>query len=279
MRLSHKYRLYPTKAQDAALTGMLGACCDRYNAALDPRTQAYRRRGVTLRYGRQAGELQAVRTTDERLAAYKRLAAYSFSAEQQVVRRLDKAFAAFFRRLKVGEKPGFPRFRAKARFDSAEFRVGDGLTIRQTKRLGPVGIPGEVTVEWHRDLPPDATAAAAVVSRSCGKWFVCFQIEVPDAAPAERPFAPVGVDMGLSSLVALSTGETGPAPRWTGQARGRCAAPSAPSPGRVGTAGAGARPSCASPGFTPASPTGAATSRTSCRGRWWTASRISPSRT
>jgi putative transposase len=218
MRLSHKYRLYPTKAQDAALTGMLGACCDRYNAALDPRTQAYRRRGVTLRYGRQAGELQAVRTTDERLAAYKRLAAYSFSAEQQVVRRLDKAFAAFFRRLKVGEKPGFPRFRAKARFDSAEFRVGDGLTIRQTKRLGPVGIPGEVTVEWHRDLPPDATAAAAVVSRSCGKWFVCFQIEVPDAAPAERPFAPVGVDMGLSSLVALSTGETGPAPRWTGQA-------------------------------------------------------------
>jgi putative transposase len=213
MRLSHKDRLYPTEAQDAALTGMLGAFCDLYNAALDQRLQAHRRRGVTPRYGRQAGEVKAVRTTDERLAAS------SCSAEQQVLRRLDKAFAAFFRRLKAGGKPGFPRFRAQARFDSAEFRVGDGrLTIRQTKRLGLVGIPGEVKVGWHRALPPDAKAAAAVVSRSRGKWFVCFQIEVPDAAPAERPFAPVGVDMGLSSLVALSTGETGPAPRWPGQA-------------------------------------------------------------
>jgi hypothetical protein len=51
MRLSHKYRLYPTTAQDAALTGMLGAFCDLYNAALDQRLQAYWRRGVTLRYG------------------------------------------------------------------------------------------------------------------------------------------------------------------------------------------------------------------------------------
>jgi putative transposase len=212
MRLSHKDRLYPTEAQDAALTGMLGAFCDLYNAALDQRLHAYRRRGVTPRYGQQAGELTAVRATDGRLAAY------SSSAEQRVLRRLDKAFAAFFRRLKAGGKPGFPRFRAKARFDSAEFRVGDGLTIRQTERLGLVGIPGEVKVKWHRDLPPDAKLAAAVVSRSRGTWFVCFRIEVPDAAPAERPFAPVGVDMGLSSLVALSTGETGPAPRWPGQA-------------------------------------------------------------
>jgi putative transposase len=97
MRLSYKYRLYPTKAQDAALTGMLGAFRDLYNAALDQRIQAYRRRDVALRYGQQAGELKAVRAADERLAAH------SFSAEQQVLRRLDKAFAAFFRRLKVGE--------------------------------------------------------------------------------------------------------------------------------------------------------------------------------
>lgn len=212
MRLSFKHRLYPSRAQAEALTGMLGAFCDLYNAALQQRIEAYRRRGATLRYGQQASELKAVREADERLAGF------SFSAEQQVLRRLDKAFAGFFRRLKGKAKAGFPRFRAKSRFDSAEFRVGDGLTIRKTGRLGIVGIPGEVKVKWHRALPESAKVGAAVVSRSCGKWFVCFQIEVRDAEVVERPFAPVGVDVGLSSLVALSTGETVPAPKWTGRA-------------------------------------------------------------
>jgi putative transposase len=191
---------------------MLGAFCDLYNAALQQRIEAYRRRGVTLRYGQQAGELKAAREADERLAGF------SFSAEQQVLRRLDKAFAAFFRRLKTKAKAGFPRFRAKSRFDGAEFRVGDGLTLRKSGRLGIVGIAGEVKVTWHRALPENAKVGAAVVSRSCGRWFVCFQIEVPDAEAPERAFAPVGVDMGLSSLVALSTGETVPAPKWTGRA-------------------------------------------------------------
>src|SRR5215212_9042755 len=212
MRLSFKHRLYPNRSQAEALTGMLGAFCDLYNAALQQRTEAYRRRGATLRYGQQASELKAVREADERLAGF------SFSAEQQVLRRLDKAFAAFFRRLKTEAKAGFPRFRAKSRFVSAEFRVGDGLTLRKSGRLGIVGIPGEVKVKWHRALPENAKVGAAVLSRSRGEWFACFQIEVPDPEPAERPFAPVGVDMGLSNLVALSTGETVPTPKWTEKA-------------------------------------------------------------
>ena len=121
-------------------------------------------------------------------------------------------------RLKTGAKAGFPRFPAKARFDSAEFRVGDGLTLRKSKRLGIVGIPGEIKVRWHRDLPPGAKVGAAVVSRSCGKWYVCFQIEVPDVAAPERPFAPVGIDLGLTSLVALSNGETVQTPQHTAKA-------------------------------------------------------------
>jgi putative transposase len=54
-----------------------------------------------------------------------------------------------------------------------------------------------------------------VISRSCGKWYVCFQIELPDVAAAERPFAPIGIDLGLTSLVALSNGETVPTPQHT----------------------------------------------------------------
>jgi putative transposase len=207
-----KFHIRPNRAQAEALDTMLGAFCDLYNAALQQRIEAYRRRGMTLRYGNQAAELKAVRTADELLASY------SFSAEQQVLRRLDKAFAAFFRRLKTGKKPGFPRFRSKARFDSAEFRVSGGLTLRKSGRIGIVGIPGEIRVRWHRNLPTGAKLSAAVISRKASKWFVCFQIEVPDAEAPERPFAPVGVDVGLSNLVALSTGETVQAPRQAARA-------------------------------------------------------------
>jgi putative transposase len=210
--LSYKYRLYPSRAQRDALDAMLGAFCDLYNAALQQRIEAYRRRGMSLRYLHQAHELKATRAADERLALY------SYSAEQQVLRRLDKAFRSFFRRLKDRKgKVGFPRFQARSRFDSAEFRVGDGLTIRKAKRLGITGIAGEIKVKWHRPIPEGAKVGAAVVSRSNGKWFVCFQLEV-EVPALERPVSPVGVDMGLSSLVALSTGQTIPTPQWTRRA-------------------------------------------------------------
>jgi putative transposase len=209
MILSYRFRLFTTSAQEAALTEMLGAFADLYNAGLQQRIEAYQRRGVSLRYGNQAAELKAVRAADERLAGY------SFSAEQQVLRRLDKAFSAFFGRIKRGAKPGFPRFRAKARFDSAELRVGDGLTIRKSRKIGIVGIPGEIKVRWHREFPAGAKLGAVVISRKTGKWFACFQIELPDAEPMKRPFAPIGIDLGLTSLVALSTGETVPTPQCT----------------------------------------------------------------
>ena len=82
--LSYKFRLYPNRAQADALTGMLGAFCDLYNAGLQQRIEAYRRRGISLRYLDQADELKAVRAADERLALY------SYSAEQQVLRRLER---------------------------------------------------------------------------------------------------------------------------------------------------------------------------------------------
>jgi putative transposase len=106
MPLSYKYRLYPTQTQQSALAEMLQDFCWLYNAALEQRIDAQRKRGISLGYTWQANELKAVR---ELCYGFER---WSFSAEQQVLRRLDKAFKAFFRRCKAGEKPGFPRFRA-----------------------------------------------------------------------------------------------------------------------------------------------------------------------
>ena len=203
---SYKYRLYPNRAQTSALTGMLGAFCDLYNMALEQRILAWRRCGFSLTYAQQAGELKAVRDESPELSRY------SFTAEQQVLRRLDKAFAAFFRRMRGGGKPGFPRFRARSRHDSADFRVGDGLVCR-AGRLRLVGIPGHVKVKWHRELP--ARPRHAVISRSNGKWYVTLQFRVPDLAlPGQSCARPaVGIDVGLNSLVATSDGKTVAAPR------------------------------------------------------------------
>ncbi|MBK1669089.1 hypothetical protein CKO28_13705 [Rhodovibrio sodomensis] len=205
---AYKYRIYPNAAQVAGLEAMLGAFCDLYNAGLQQRIEAWRRHRIGLRYLDQAAELKAVRAADDRLAGF------SYSAEQQVLRRLNKAFESFFRRLKRGEKPGFPRFQAKSRSHSAEFRVGDGLTLKTSGRIGCTGIPGEIKVKWHRGFPEGARTGTAVLSRSAGKWYVTFLLTLPDESPepADRPA--VGLDLGLSSLVATSDGDTVAAPRW-----------------------------------------------------------------
>lgn len=201
--LSYKYRIEPNRTQAAALGEMLADFCQLYNAALEQRIDAWRRRQVSVNYKMQADELKAVR------CAAPALARWSFSAEQQVLRRLDKTFKAFFARGR-----GFPRFRSRARYHAAEFRVGDGLTIRKSGKLGFVGVPGEIRTRWHRELP--SKPKSAILTRQCGKWYVIFHVEV-EAQERSGPDS-VGIDFGLTSLVALSTGETVPRPNWTKRA-------------------------------------------------------------
>lgn len=197
MILSYRYRIEPNKAQAALLSEMLGDFCQLYNAALEHRIRAYEK-GVSIRAHEQITSLPQIR---KELPHQGR---WSATAQQQVMRKLDKTYAAFFGRIKRGEKAGFPRFRARDRYHAADFRVGDGMTIRKSKKLGFVGIPGEVRVRWHRELPSEPKSA--ILSRNAGKWYVIFHVEV---APVERAgHDSIGIDMGLTSLAAFSTGET-----------------------------------------------------------------------
>jgi putative transposase len=198
---SYKYRLRPNRTQVAALSEMLRDFCGLYNACLQQRIEAYRRQGLSLRYGNQASELKAVR------AAEPNLARWSFSALQQVVRRVDQTYAAFFKRGR-----GFPRFRAAARYHAATFRVGDGLTIRKTGRLGIVGIPDPIKVVWHRALPEGANLGTGIITRQNGKWFVVFSVETEFAEACG--YGTVGIDLGLTCLIATSEGEKVAAPRF-----------------------------------------------------------------
>lgn len=195
--LSYRYRIEPNKTQAALLSEMLGDFCQLYNAGLEHRILAYRK-GVSICVYEQMKSLPKIR------ADLPHIGRWSATAEQQVMRKLDKTFKAFFGRIKRGEKAGFPRFRARDRYHAADFRVGDGLTIKKSGKLGFVGIPGEIKVRWHRKLPSKPTSA--ILSRNAGKWYVIFHVKV---APVERASPDsVGIDLGLTSLIALSTGET-----------------------------------------------------------------------
>ena len=120
MRKTYKYRLYPTAAQAAAFEEQLGEACRLYNAALQERRDAYQRDGRSPNYYYQANQLKDIRAAGE-------LGLANFSASQDVLRRVDKTFKAFFRRVKAGQKAGYPRFKSRRRFDSYTFpSYGDG---------------------------------------------------------------------------------------------------------------------------------------------------------
>ena len=197
---SFKFRIRPNRAQSTALDAMLRDMCGLYNACLQQRVEAYRRNGVTLRYGNQASELKAVRIAEPNLARW------SFTALQQVLRRVDQTYAAFFKRGR-----GFPRFRASARYHAATFRVGDGLTIKHG-RIGIVGVLGGIKVVWHRSLPEGAKLGTGIVTRQNGKWYAVFSVEADFATSCGT--GRIGVDLGLNSLIATSAGETVKAPRF-----------------------------------------------------------------
>lgn len=204
-RRSYEYRIYPNQQQSEQMSAMLGGFCTLYNAGLEERISAYRIAGIRRTYHDQALTLRDCRE------GYPDLARWSFSAEQQVLRRLDKAFKAFFRRLKSGEKPGFPRFRNRSRYHAAEFRVGDGLRLKN-ERIGFVGVDGLIKVKWHRELA--STPKSAILVNRAGTWAIIFHVEVDAESIAQRRPSVVGVDAGLSSLVALSNGDTIPTPQW-----------------------------------------------------------------
>jgi putative transposase len=203
---SYKYRLRPNRAQAIALNEMLSDFCMLYNAGLQQRIEAYRRRGKNLSFLSQASEIKAVRLADPSLGRW------SFSALQYVLRRLDQTYSAFFKR-----KHGFPRFRATARYHSATFKVGGGLTIKKDRRIGVVGVTGGIKAVWHRDLPLDAKFGTAILTRQQGKWYMVLNVEA--AFDETCGSGTVGIDLGLNSLIATSDGEVVTAPRYERKAQ------------------------------------------------------------
>ncbi|MER6386725.1 transposase, partial [Streptomyces sp. NPDC001250] len=209
---AYKFLMRPTVGQQGALAEMLRDHCSLYNGALQERRDAYRHASKTsIRYGDQSAPLKEIRAFDPKCQGR-----WSFSSQQATLRRLDKAFQAFFRRVKAGEKPGCPRFRGANWFDTVDFpRDGDGCRWDSTPH-GPVtrvrfqGV-GHVKVNQHR--PVVGKAKTVSVKREGRRWYVILTAEQPEPEPLPKTGSVVGVDIGIANFLADSGGEFVAGPR------------------------------------------------------------------
>src|SRR5215470_10423460 len=144
MLKAFKYRIYPSHTQENILELWLSFCCELYNAALEERREAYKISRKSISYQDQQDRLPEIKQDRPEL---KRVHS---QALQDVLRRLDKAFQAFFRRVKEGNgKAGFPLFRARARYDSFTYSQ-TGFSIDGDKlRLSKIG---QVKINLHRPI-------------------------------------------------------------------------------------------------------------------------------
>ncbi|MFF4519722.1 RNA-guided endonuclease InsQ/TnpB family protein [Streptomyces mirabilis] len=209
---AYKFLMRPTQGQQGALAEMLRDHCSLYNGALQERRDAYRHASkTTVRYGQQSAQLKDIRAFDPECQGR-----WSFSSQQATLRRLDKAFAAFFRRVKAGDKPGYPRFRSGKRFDTVDFpKDGDGCRWDSTPhdpvtRVRLQGV-GHVKVYQHR--PVAGKVKTISVKREGRRWYVILTADQAQPEPLPATGSVVGVDMGIANFLADSNGEFVPNPR------------------------------------------------------------------
>jgi putative transposase len=142
------------------------------------------------------------------------LAAVQSQVLQNVAVRIDLAFQAFFRRVRTGEAPGYPRIRGKGRYASITYpQVPVGCKLdADVSRLRLHGV-GLVKIILHRPL--EGAPKTATISRSStGKWYVCFSCECAEPAPLPEAGRQAGIDVGLKTFATLSDGQEITNPRF-----------------------------------------------------------------
>lgn len=198
---TYKFRLYPRKAQIVELEKMLDGHRELYNAAIQERTEAWKRCRKSISYYDQTAQVKCIREDREDMGVW------SYKSLSLTLRKVDKAFQSFFRRIKKGFKNGYPRFKSKSRFNSVYFIFGNGVQIKN-KSLYMYGITETVKVKWHREIPAEGKIKQVVIKREhSGKWHACFQVELPTKHVIHPSKESVGIDLGLTNFAALSNGE------------------------------------------------------------------------
>ena len=202
-RLTVKYRLLPTAAQETILRQMLSTARDVYNSMVGWRKRDYEIHGTSPTYLQQQNVLPLWKQ------AHPELCQLYSQVLQDVVKRVDLAFAAFFRRVKNGETPGYPRFKGQGQYDSLTYPQEGGFVLEEgAVRLSKIGV---IKAVLHRPLP--GVAKTCTIRVQAGKWFACLTCEV-EQEPLPASSEQVGIDVGLEHFAATSDGEFVANPRF-----------------------------------------------------------------
>ena len=225
MKRAYKLRAYPTRPQEGRAVRLLADHCDLYNAALQERREAWRMCKVSIRYGDQSAQLREIR--GDHPNGHGR---HSFTAQQQMLRRLHATFAAFFKRVEAarwasarGEQapnPGHPRFKPYQRFNQVLFVAGDGA------KWEPAGggwwahatfqAVGRIKVNQHRAV--NGRVKTLQLKREYRRWYVVVVAEEV-AEPLVATGRAAGVDVGVARFLTTSDGEIVANPRFLDKAR------------------------------------------------------------
>lgn len=183
------------------MTEQLRLCRNLYNAALQERRDAYRKAKKTV-----TGYDQMKYLTEIKAALPEYAGVYS-QVLQDVLKRLDKAFKAFFRRVKAGQTPGYPRFKGAGWYDSICYPQSGFSVSEKTAFFSKIG---NIRIRLHRPL--EGKVKTATITRECGEWYVSYVCEV-ESTLLPSTGNQVGVDVGTTYFCITSDGEFTENPR------------------------------------------------------------------
>lgn len=199
MERAYKFRIYPNRKQRILLAKTFGCARFVYNYYLDMRKTKYELDKTTMNYNACSADLTALKANDE----YSWLKEVDSVALQSALKDLDIAHQNFFRRVKQGEKPGFPRFKSK-HDNRRSYKTK--MNIKLFDRC--IQLPKLGFVECRISKQAKGRILSATVSQApSGKYFVslcCTDVDVP---PMPQTGNSIGIDLGLKEFAITSEGD------------------------------------------------------------------------
>ena len=198
MERGFKYRIYPNACQRDQIARTFGCCRFVYNRALDVKKSAYAKIGKTVSWVELCRMLPVWKRNPE--SAW--LAQADSMALQQSIRDLDRAYKNFFRRVREGKKPGFPKFKSR-RHCRQSYRTNLGKVID----CNHIALPKLGTVRAKVSRPLQGRLVSITVSLdAAGRYFATFLCTDVPAKKASATNQEVGIDLGIGMLATLSDG-------------------------------------------------------------------------
>jgi len=194
MRKSFKFRLYTNRTQYQTLEQFLNSAKFLYNCALEHKIICWKQWKKFVSYYEQAKSIPEIRTFQEGIAKL------NSSVCQDILQRLDKAFTAFFRRVKKGNKPGYPRFKSKDRFNSITFVYGDGTKLKKGKLY--IQNIGTIRIKLHREIK--GVIKTVTIKRETNKFYAIFSCDEVPIKPLPITKKNIGIDVGCENFATLS---------------------------------------------------------------------------